>query len=757
MKLDVPIDIKLTSRFYEFSRQHAVRDVYDALVELITNCDDSYHRLYENKQRTEDGGPILVKICKQKKGKPSLVRVCDRAEGMTLVTMRDKLGEVGNRYSKKGDRGFMGRGAKDCTELGDMIVESIKDEKYYKCELTSKSKFVAREDGRSVDKEIRGQLGIERGNGTVVSLEIDSRHTIPLVDTIIRELPWHYALRDILSEYSPTKLLIRNLNNPGKLEKVVYRQPKGELIAKEDFIVPGYREATARLIIWKMSEPLEDTTSYRFRRLGLIIKGKRAIHECSFLHPGLEKDPHVSKYFGRLECDFIDKLTDEYDARRENDKQHPPENPSLLIDPHRREGLKRDHPFTEAFFKIPTDKLRELIEKDKEQNKTTQKEIASKETQKRLDELAKAASKFLTQQVEELKEITGDDKRIDRGLFSQKGVLIYPNYINISVGEIRSLAFYVNRSLFNKEDWGVTITSTDPAVSVLDVPFKLKPHEKRDNVLSGTFRIRGEVVKDGISLQSKSEGIPQAEAIVSVLENKIEEHDFINPLEFEHKQYSVREGSSKTLRLYAKYPELVTQGTVVTIVSSDSESVLIKGRCHVIPVKGSNYALGEVIIKGRRLKGKSKISASLNDNTATTDVRVTQKEERGVSIDIQIRDEDFGNYRAIWADDEGRPNLLLVSARHDSLKRYLKYIPEEGRYEGSDTPIFRIILAEIVAESVCRKALGHEAEERPGDFRFADCKDDHIIVNTVLAHLHRRIRDFVAIAHKIMLSDTEIK
>jgi len=47
MKLGEPIDIRILPRYYDFSRQYAIRDIYDALVELITNSDDSYHRLYK--------------------------------------------------------------------------------------------------------------------------------------------------------------------------------------------------------------------------------------------------------------------------------------------------------------------------------------------------------------------------------------------------------------------------------------------------------------------------------------------------------------------------------------------------------------------------------------------------------------------------------------------------------------------------------------------------------------------------------------
>ncbi len=752
MKLGVPIDVKITLRYFDFSRQFSIRDVYDALVELITNSDDSYHRLYKKQLRSDDGGSILIEICEQRKGESSLIIIYDKAEGMNLETMSEKFSDVGSRRSEEGDRGFMGRGAKDCTVLGGMIIESIKEEKYYKCELTAKPQFIPWENGRSVNKEMRERLGIKRGNGTVIRLEVESQHRIPHAATIIRDLPWHYALKDILSENSPTKLLIRNLNYPTKKPtEIVYRQPVAELVCDEKFIVPSYREAKAKIKIWKANEPFEDS-SERFRRSGLLIKSERAIHECSLLYSGLEKEPYAKRYFGRLECDFIDRLLNEYDKRRENNKPHPPENPYLLIDPNRQTGLRRDHPFAKALFQIPSEKLRQLIEKDKEQDKGALKEIASRETQKRLDQLAKVANKFLAQQVEELEELTIDDK-VDKDFFSKRGVLIFPTYLNIAIGQIRSLTFYVDRSILDKDGHEVMVTSDDPAVSVLDAPFNLRSHPKRSDKMIGTFRIRGESLKEAVCLQAKSEGLPEAEAMVKVVENRIEEHEFATSLEFEHKLYHVREASLKTLRLYAKYPELVTQDTIINVASSDSESLPIKGRCHIVPVEGSNYAVGEVQVQGRRLQGRAvEIAASINGDKAITKVKVTQKDESGVPLKFKIVSKPLGIYRAAWSVQE--PNLLEISAIHDSIKRYLGPAPD---YSGQDEPYFRVLLAEIVAESVCRRALELEVKTKPWDFKDDFIGNPEVVVNTVLSHLQRRMRDFVADAHSAMLSKTEIK
>ena len=758
MKIGVPIDLHYSDRYYHFQRQHAIRDVFDALVELITNPDDSYGRLYKKQLRRENGGPILIDILEQRKGTTSVVIVRDRAEGMTLQEMNKKLGDVGTRRSEEGDRGFMARGAKDCTALGKMIVESIKDERYCKCELTTKPQFVPLVDKRSVNRNIRKELNIERGNGTVVTLEIRPEHRIPRIDTIISNLPRHFALRDILSEHSATKCLVRNLNKPKlKPEKIVYMQAEGELVCEEEFQVRGYENATAKLIVWKAPELFDDAGDRRFRRSGLLIKGERAIHECSLLYQGFEKDPYALKYFGRIECKYIDKLLDEYDKCRENNEPHPPENPTLLIDPNRREGLMREHPFTKALFQIPSERLKALIDKEKEQDKIKQKELLSRETKKKLDDLAKAASKFLSQQVEDLEELTTGDE-VDEDFFSKKGVLLYPTYLRIGIGEIRPLTFYVNRALFDEEGQEVSVKSDNKALTLLDTPFKLRAHSKKNDRLLGTFRIRGENVKDSVYIEASCPGIPVAEAIAQVVKNRVEDRVFNSPLEFEHKTCQVKEGSTKTLRLFAKCPELVNQETIINVNSSDDISVPVKGRCPLVPIKGTNYALGEVHIRGRRLKRETvKITASINGNEAIGKVKVIQKEEKGIQIEIDLRDEDFGTYRSIWNDHGGKPNQLLISGRHDSINRYLKYNPETKEFEGDKKPYFRVLLAEIVTEAVCRKSIMLETRDRPWEFKLADLKADDVIADEVFTQLHKRIRDFAATAHKIMLSVSEIQ
>jgi len=50
-----------------------------------------------------------------------------------------------------------------------------------------------------------------------------------------------------------------------------------------------------------------------------------------------------------------------------------------------------------------------------------------------------------------------------------------------------------------------------------------------------------------------------------------------------------------------------------------------------------------------------------------------------------------------------------------------------------------------------------EARARGWEFRWADFKEDHLIADSVLAELQKRVRNFATIAHQIMLSPSEIR
>jgi len=172
MKAGKPEPIEATERYQYFSAQYAIRNLYDALVELITNVDDSYGRL--NKKDAS----LLIEIDRRHQGGKIIIR--DRAEGMSLEEMRRKFRKAGAKTSYTGDRGFMARGVKDCRILGKLTFESIKDGYFHKCDLLSSFEgFVPYEPSRKVTDSDRKRLSIPHGNGTMVTFELNEDVKVP--------------------------------------------------------------------------------------------------------------------------------------------------------------------------------------------------------------------------------------------------------------------------------------------------------------------------------------------------------------------------------------------------------------------------------------------------------------------------------------------------------------------------------------------------------------------------------------------------
>src|SRR5262249_25275482 len=149
-------------------------------------------------------------------------------------------------------------------------------------------------------------------------------------------------------------------------------------------------------------------------------------------------------YFGRLECRYLDNLLEDYDRCLEKRASFSEGNPRLIIDPNRQSGLDRSHPFTSALFQIPAERLRVLLAKDREAQKPMDTEISKKDPKTRLDQLGKAARKFLQEQLDELEEFGDDDDRADEESIRKLGMVLFPPFVRLAVDEERSITCYAN-------------------------------------------------------------------------------------------------------------------------------------------------------------------------------------------------------------------------------------------------------------------------------------------------------------------------
>ena len=352
-KIEIPYewDLNANRRYKRQNMEMAMKGKIErGLVELITNSDDSYRNIEEKVKKIS--GKIRIEF-KRKKGQSSYVIVKDKAMGMNREEMYIKLGTLGGRTSgfekRKIRRGLNGRGARDIAAFGIVHFESIKSDEYnhliiplsLKCHFTEPHP-------KKATQEIREELGIPKGNGTVVTIEVNNRFTLPTHDRFVKDFSRYYSLRDIFSNPS-REVQIKDINK-NREDRLIYNYTKGETIYDKDLIIPEYPYSTAHLVIYKHLTPFEQGM-LPYREGGILVKSKGAIHDCTYF--GLETEPFTWRFSGELYCEFIDGLICDYDDREEmnpDNPNHPVNNPIRILNPF-RDGLILEHPFMQIIYK----------------------------------------------------------------------------------------------------------------------------------------------------------------------------------------------------------------------------------------------------------------------------------------------------------------------------------------------------------------------------------------------------------------------
>lgn len=731
--------LEYTERAFDQDAGSAMgRKIERALVELITNADDSY-ALLEKGLRVS--GTIRIEIERHRlKTWKAIVR--DRAEGMTLEEMRAKLCQLGGRTSgfEKGAlvRGLLGRGAKDVAAFGPVTFESIKGDHYYVCRLDPRGKYELLEPSPAT-KSIREQCGIPAGNGTVVTIDVDPRYDAPRHSTLVEKLPAHYALRDIGSDPKRNLVLV-NLNDPEhKADHLLYKYPEGKLVlgdAEGQFEVPGYPGARATLRIWRARERFVEDSHSPYRQGGILVKSKRAIHEVTLF--ALENDPYAEWFFGKLECPYIDELIKQYDACFEAKTSAPASNPIRLLS-RQRDGLVQEHPFAKALFSEAEKRLRALVEQERQKDEERRCRVENEDTAKALRKLASAASKFMQDKLREFEiEATGR-----QGVLQMTGQLsIVPPTCLLEPGENKYFSVLAKEELIARAGPIVSLCLEGKGVELTATEVWLSARKDRPEIHSGTFRATGKE-PGALCLVRVRLGEVMAEAVIQVQEREV---PAIPPgLSFDHTSYHIRFGKAKRLMLRARVSGEDLEGVAVKI-ASDSSDVLPLSMLVALKMSSALgcYVAG-VLVSGKKLGGKAKIIAQLRGHLTEAKVLVVQRDIQGpFSFEIQLVDEDFGPQRAVWAEQN---TILKISARHRSLARYLG--PPDKNFPGQEKLYFKAVLAEIVADQVVRRLI-ELREEKQGP-------EPELDAHAVYATHQKYVGEFLPLAHEIQLPTADLR
>ena len=731
--------IEYTERAFEQDAAAAMKGrIERALVELITNSDDSYANLEEEGVRVN--GLIRIEVERRRKDRPWTVIVRDCAEGMNVNDMRNKICRAGGQTSgfEKGRavRGLLGRGAKDVAAFGKVTFEAIKNNICNACNLDKRGNYTIKES-LPATRTIRQKLQFESGCGTVATIEVGSQFRAPQHATLLNHLCHHYALRDIASDPNRKMLLVDLNERDNEGDHVVYKLPPGKPVLEDDFLVPGYPTAKARILIFRSPLRLMEGQNSPYGQGGILVKSRRAIHQKALF--GFEGDPYAQWFFGRLECPFIDDLIREYEDGFGKGSIFKPLNPTRIVE-RQRDGLVEEHHFTKALFGEAKKRLAELVEQEKKKDQERKREIQSEETTKSLRRLAAAASKFIAEKMQEL-EI---ENVVGPGVPRMKADLaIVPSAALIKPGEEKTFSVFAKYELVEKAGTKVLLTKEGEGIELLGKKeLWLIPRKDRPEISSATFKVRG-VTPGKMALVKARLGDATADTGIEVQEK---EKPTVIPegISFEHNSYNVRLGKTKKLSLRAKIPGQDLEGVMVK-VSTDTKAIVPLRP--LIPL-GWDRTLGcftaEAEIAGNE-GAKGKISAHWEKFDAEARVTVVKHELTGpFSFEPKIVDEDFGPQRAIW----DRPNgLLKISAKHKSVGRYLG--PAEERFPGQEKPHFKTLLAEIVADQVARYII-ETREEKQG-------KDEDLDAPAFYLMHPKYMGEFLPIAHEMQLPSLELR
>jgi hypothetical protein len=480
------------------------KDVLRALVEIITNSNDSYSRLLDRGKAAS--GEIIIDVWR--KHKNSVIRVRDFAEGLDDTRMDKVVGTYGEATSGLKDdlhvRGMWGRGLKDAIfGLGYGYVISIKNDMLYRSSLLLKEgvpTFDLDEPIPSTD-ELRDKYGIPEGNGTVIEIVL-SREDVktPRFENLRNYLQRHFELRTIMANQSRL-IILRNLQGSDKVKEeyvLSYKPPKGEMMLDEQFEIEGY-PASARLQLLRSNIQLSTRGEEGdYADAGLLVISGGTVIALTMLK--FENDPYASFFYGSLQCDYLHDLL-------KNDE------PVLTAT---RDGINWSLPFAKA--------LKEAVEKRIEPLVQIERVRAIQDEQLKLD---KQLRKKLDKTVRELNVIASSELRDKRTPSTGQpepppsGLEFAPARYYVQTGQQVTLTLKAHLSGKLHNGTTVFIVSDNPEVDVLTPKTQIEVLKDHPQIGIVKIEVEGKQVGNEATVTAYS-GDQKAQAVVQVRSRKEE-------------------------------------------------------------------------------------------------------------------------------------------------------------------------------------------------------------------------------------------
>ncbi len=469
------------------------RDIVRALVELITNSDDSYRRLEARQQQRT--GQIIVEF--QRRRVNTVLRVIDFAEGLdgaTLDRVLQVYAEDTSGFSQgENVRGYFGRGLKDAIlGLGSGTVTGIRNNRLNSAWLgiRDRTPWYEAQESRPVQASFFGDLGISGGsNATIVEITVSRDDIrIPQFENLSQQIPLHYALRNIASDPN-RQLLLRDIDTRGNSRRelqVTYTFPVGQLLNQSSIKLPNSGQ-TLEVTLRRAAEPLNTPREGPYAQGGLLIQSSTAILDNTLLR--FEADVHAQRFFGAVRCPHLDNLL------RAGE-------PVLLAT---RDGLDRSHPFVRELFSVVESFLEPYIEEEARRARAEEHRVQDQRLRQKLTSALSQLNQIAKDELEAIEDRTEQD--VSEPLVPPSGFGFVPEYTSIVMGKRKTLLLRGLASRVIPEGAEAVVTSENAQVTVLNPHVSMTSREDYPWIVEAKLTVEGRQVGAESILTAECEGL----------------------------------------------------------------------------------------------------------------------------------------------------------------------------------------------------------------------------------------------------------
>lgn len=418
-------DLPINPRIVQQLAKATVKDLFDAIVELVTNSDDSYRRLEEKGDHVS--GEIVIHVVRQMGSVCKRLMVQDFAEGMSCDELERAI-EYGSETSGiqegRSVRGLFGRGLKETIiSLGEGTIKTVKNGKVCMTRI-----WLDAERKRPLydDELCRKTQSSRERNGTKIDITVtNERISIPEYKTFYRRISRHYALRDILTSSNRCVKLVfedktKRLTHQSR---ITFKPPEGIKRVDQEIRLPGFGDRV-KVTVYESPEQLDSPKNSPSGLAGILIKTRSAVLDNQLF--GFEKEPAALHFFGEAIC---------YDLEERLRKGQ-----TELIDANRG-GLEWRHDYCGALSEKIEEILEPLIEEKRRQLEKRPEKPVKESTKKLLHKLCSELSRLAEEELEDETVAPGEpEPEISR-------LLIKPEAANLQVGKAREFSIYAPAEL----------------------------------------------------------------------------------------------------------------------------------------------------------------------------------------------------------------------------------------------------------------------------------------------------------------------